>query len=122
MVVVLPWVPVTTIGVRPGSHQVLDGLGLRGVGEAAVEAGLELGVAAGDGVADHDEVRARVEVLGAVGRGDGDPEALELGRHRRVDVLVGAGDPVPEVEQELGERGHRRPGDPDQVDVHGARG
>jgi len=51
-----------------------------------------LGVAAGDGVADHHEVRAPSQIrLGITGH-DLDFSFGQKGRHRRINILVGTGD------------------------------
>jgi hypothetical protein len=75
---------------RPPRAQELLGheRGQAGVALAPVEHRLDLGVAAGKRVADHHEIGVLRHVRFRVRRAHLDPERLELGRHRRVDVLV----------------------------------
>ena len=68
VVVVLPCVPAMTIGARAPEEVVADGFGQRAVANLALEHRLELGVAARDGVADHDEIDVRRDVLGGDSR------------------------------------------------------
>ncbi len=81
-------------GLACGEELVVEDGGHGGEGDAVVEDEFELGVAAGDGVADDDEVGAGGEVGLGVGLEDGDAEGGELVAHGRVGCGVGAGDAV----------------------------
>ena len=92
--------------------------GLAGVALAPVEHRLDLGVAARERVPDHHQVGVARHVRLRVGRAHVDSERLELGGHRRVDVLVRAGDAVAPLAQQACERRHRRSADGAEVDLH----
>jgi hypothetical protein len=48
---------------------------------------------------------------------NGDFQALKKGAHGRVDVLVGAGHPMPLLLQDAGQGGHAGAADAEKVDV-----
>ncbi len=77
-----------------------------------------LGIHPADDVADDHQVGLRdVEVRGRVGGERGDAPRLEHVAHRRVDVLVAAGDLVARGLEHAGEGAHAGAGDSDQVDA-----
>ena len=91
------------LAVRAGDHHrvlaadrvLVERVGEGAVRDAAVDRRARLGVLAAHGVPDHDQVGPpRQHVLGAEAERDRDAPALERRAHRRVDVLVGAGDGV----------------------------
>ena len=94
--------------------------GARGVAQPVVEDVFHARVAAGHRVADHHDVRRGIELRGVVSGRRGDAGLVEHAAHRRVDVLVGAGDPVAELARDQGESGHEGAADAEKVDVHGA--
>ena len=104
------------LAVRAGDDEVvrlaqeigLQRLGQREVKALGLERRLQLRVAALDRVADDEDHVLRGQVLRLVAGLDRDALFLEEGRHRRVDVLVGAGDGVALVAQHRGHRAHRR--------------
>jgi len=89
----------------------------RGEGDAAVEHGLDFGVAAGDGVADDDEMGGGFEVGFGKRLGDGDAERAQEVGHGRVSGLVRAGDAVTAELEQSGEGGHGGAADSDEMDV-----
>ena len=108
-------------------EKLLEQLGQRAVAKPLVEHGLGLGVAARDGIAHDHEVGVVGEVVGVVGRGDGDAPCGEEPGHGRVDVLVGAGDGEASLLHGGRGAGHGGAGDADEVDApygceHGGRG
>ena len=104
---------------RPGPEELLgEERGQAREALAPVEHRLHLGVASRERVADHHEVGVRGHVRLGPRREDRDAQRLELRRHRRVDVLVGARHLVALLAQEPGERRHGRPADGRQVDLH----
>ena len=88
------------------------------VGDVGVEDRFDQRVAARERVADDIEIGRELELLGVVAFDQLDAERLELIAHRRVDVGVAAGHPVPGVAGERGEPAHERAADAEDVQVH----
>jgi hypothetical protein len=104
--------------VLPADEEVVDRLGHGGVRQVELQGRGRLGVRARRDVADDHEVGPkRLQVLLRIALQHGDAEALQVIGHRRIDVLVGAADFVAALLEHAGQRGHRRPGDSDQIDA-----
>ena len=88
-----------------------------GEGNALVEDALDLGIAAGERVADDDEIGRGREIRFGVGLEDGNAERAEQIAHGRIGGLVGAGDAMAPKLQEAGQRGHGRAADAAEMDV-----
>jgi len=86
---------------------IADRLRQRGVADAVVKNGLELRVAARDGIADDDEIESRGDVFGAVSLEHVDSLGREKIAHRRVNMLIGSADLMPAMFQERRQGGHR---------------
>src|SRR5690606_7294804 len=68
--------------------------------------------------ADHHLVAAGADVGRVVALAQGDAQALELGRHRRVDRLVAALDLVAELARQRRHPAHEGAGDAEDVELH----
>ena len=84
-------------------------------GQPAVECGFEFRIPARHRISDHHRPAAVGQIGRRERRPDGDSLPFEKGGHRRVGALVGPGHGVAEPGQEPGERGHRGPRHPEQV-------
>ena len=83
-------------------------------GDGAGAGGLDLGVVALDGGGDDDDVGV-VEVLGAMAALDARADGLEVAGDLAL-ALVGAGDLVAHVDEDLGDAAHPHAADADEVD------
>ena len=92
MVVVLPWVPATTIGGVAGNEKVFENCGIEQYGDLFVEDVFEFGISARDRVADDAKVRRRLQIFCAKTFIPGDAERIQQSRGGRIDVDVRAGD------------------------------
>src|SRR5690606_33157029 len=106
--------------VPPVKHVARQPLRPGAVRQAALEHGLHCRVAARHRVPDHDAVGCGLELVLREALGHVDAQAAELGAHRRVDVLVAAGDPVAGCGREGRDAAHERPADAEYVQVHAA--
>ena len=98
---------------------VVQQLWQRAEWDSLIENMLQFDVAAGHGIADNNQVRARFEILGVERLCDRNVQAAEEVGHRRVRGGVGTRDAESAVFQHAGERGHGRAADADQVNVFG---
>ena len=96
---------------------VVQQLRQRTEGDALVEEVLEFDVAARHGVADDDQIGARVKILRVERLCHGDAQLAEEIRHGRIGGGVGAGDVESALLQHAGQRGHGGAADADQVNV-----
>ena len=103
----------------PRQHHLGEQLGAGGIGYALVQHMLHRRVAPAQGVADHHQVRGRLQLSRVVALDQLDAGGAELLAHRRVDVLVGTGDPVPLGPDQLRQRPHEGAADAENMDVHG---
>ena len=117
-VVVLPWVPATTMELRSARNSSESRAGKETSGNAALLRRQHLDVVAPAHVAHDHALGAPVEVLGAESGHHRDAELLELGRHGGIDVLVGAAHVVPGGAQQAGQGAHAGSGDAYQVQLH----
>ena len=99
-------------------HVVGQPLWAGGVGEAALEDGFHQRVAAGDDVADDEDVGLDADLAGIPAFGQIDAEGAQLVGHRRVDVGVAAGDGVAGCAGDGGEAAHEGAADAEDVKVH----
>ena len=114
------------LAVRSGHHdgmllldeELMNGLGHRGVRQVELQRAGRFSIRRGRHVADHHQIgMERDEVVLRIPLENRDAEAVEVGRHRRIDVLVGAGHFVAALLQHSGERGHGSAADADEVDL-----
>ncbi len=117
VVVVLPWVPATTMALPVPHQEAVQGLGQGEAGEVLGQDRLGLGVVPADDVPHHHQVGDRRQVLRAVAVLNGDSQPLKQGAHGRVDVLVGAGHPMALLLQDAGQGRHAGAADAEEVDV-----
>ncbi|MNE09601.1 hypothetical protein D3C80_1022870 [compost metagenome] len=102
----------------PLQDMVGQPLGTRNVRQALVQHILHRRVAARQGIADHHQVRRRVELGGVITLGQFDALSLQLRAHGRVDVGVGAGDVMAKLLGEDRQRAHERAADTENMNVH----
>ena len=88
-----------------------------GEGNALVEDAFDFRIAAGERIADDDEIGSGIEIRFGVGLEDGNAERAKQIAHGRIGGLVGAGDAMALELKQAGERGHGRAADADEVDV-----
>jgi hypothetical protein len=114
------------LAVRPGDgdavaardRQLVERVRERAVGNAGLDRRLRLGIVGADRVPDHDEVGLGIEdVSGRESLEHVDAPVRERGAHRRVQLLVGAGDVDAARLQEARQRPHARAADGDEVDT-----
>ncbi|MCY1438474.1 hypothetical protein D9M71_546760 [compost metagenome] len=107
-------------GKHPAALQHVVGQPLRAgyVGQALVQYMLHRRVAARQRVADHHQVRRRLQVGGVVALHQLDALGFQLGAHRGIDVGVGAGHPMAELLGQHGQRAHEGAADAENVDMH----
>ena len=118
VVVVLPCVPVTTSVGRPGSSSSSR---TPGNDVRRIPFGLrcqDLDMVAATDVADDDKLWIPGQVGFAKAREEWNSGGPQLGRHRRIDVLVGAADVMSCALQKLGHRTHARAANSDEMDLH----
>ena len=77
--------------VPPAENEMPQRLGHREVEQLAVQNGLHSGIAARHGVPDHDQIR-RWDVIRLEAFCDGDALGFQKSGHRRIDIVVLAGD------------------------------
>ena len=104
--------------VAAGEHLLGQPLRPARVARAGVEDRFHQRVAARDRVADDEEVGRERQLVGVVAFDQLDAEGLELVAHRRVDVGVAAGDPVPGLARQRGQPAHEGAADAEDVQVH----
>ncbi len=104
--------------VAAGEHVVGEPLRAAGVGRVGVEDGLEQRIAAGDRVADDEQVGRELQLRRVVAFDQLDAEGRELIAHRRIDVGVAAGDAVAGFAGERGQPAHEGAADAENVQVH----
>ena len=94
-------------------HHLWQGL----VEQLAGQRGFRLLVAPADRVADDDDIRPGRQILRPVAFGDHNPLAAQEVRHRRIDVVVGAGDGEALALHRNGHRAHGRPADAGEMEM-----
>ena len=88
-----------------------------GEGNALVEDALDFRIAAGERIADDDEIGSGVEIRFGVGLEDGNAERAKQIAHGRIGSFVRTGDAMALELQQAGERGHGRAADADEMNV-----
>ena len=106
MVVVLPCVPATASTHLPGSSVVVQPLRPGGERQAAIEDFLHQRVAAGDHVADDEQIRLELNLAGIEALDEFDALRLQLSAHWRIDVGVAASDLVTRLPGDHGQSAH----------------
>lgn len=88
----------------------------RGVGQPAIQQGLDDGHAAAHYITDHDGPRVGQRV-GVVALVVGNPGLFQLVAHGRVQLLVGTRDRIPLRARQLGQPAHEGPANPEDVEL-----
>src|SRR6202008_43345 len=104
-------------GMPAGKKFLLENFGKRAVREFAVQHLFDLDIAAGNGVANHDQVGRGREVAGIKGAGELKAEGFKERRSRKINTSVRTRDVVAVLREHAGERSHRRAADANHVDV-----
>ncbi|MNT27143.1 hypothetical protein D3C72_1627600 [compost metagenome] len=86
--------------------------------QALVEHILDCRVTARQRVADHHQVRCRVQLSGVIPLGQLDTLGFKLGAHGWIDIGVGAGDPMPEFFGQHCQRAHESAANTKNMNVH----
>ncbi|MNZ65660.1 hypothetical protein D3C78_838580 [compost metagenome] len=104
----------------PATLQHMIGQPLRAgdVGQAFVQHVLHSRVAPGHGVADHYQIRGRIELRRIVALGQFNALGLQLSAHRRIDVGIGAGHVMAQLFGQNRHRAHESPADTQNMNVH----
>ena len=103
--------------VPAAEEPLLQDFGQRRVVELPIQDGFHLRVAALHGVADHDEIGVRRDILRAITFEKRDAFAFEEGGHRRVNVLVRAGDGEAAFAQSRRDRSHGGAADAEEMEM-----
>ncbi len=106
-------------GRGPGQDVLGQGPDHRRVRKARIDGGPRFGVVAATHVADHHQVRRRLEVVRRKALDQPHPPPLQRRSHRRVEGHVRPRHLVPGRLEQPRERPHARAGDGDEVDMHG---
>ena len=114
---VLPCVPAMHDRARAPEKVVANGLRKRAVTDLPLQHRFELGVAARDGVADHDQIDVPRDVIGRISAERPDSLLDEEIAHRRIHVLIRPLNDVSATLEQGGERGHGRATHADQMDA-----
>ncbi|MNP30973.1 hypothetical protein D3C76_1240740 [compost metagenome] len=99
-------------------HMVGQPLRPRHIRQALVQHVFHCRVAPRQGVADHHQVRCRVQLGGVIALGQFDALGLKLSAHRWVDVGIGAGDPMAQLLGQDGQRTHESAANTENMNVH----
>jgi len=94
-----------------------EDFGKGAIRQLAIENFLHLDIAAGNGVADNNEIRRRSQMRGIEHAGIRDAQGFKERRSGRIDAGVGTGDAIATLAQHSRKRSHRRAADADHVDV-----
>ena len=111
-------------GERPAAREHVPRQPLRPgrVRNATLQQRFDQRVAAAHDVADDDDVRPQLQLLRLVALDQLDAERGELVGHRRIDVLVRAGDAMAGRARQRRDAAHERAADPENVNVHNCGG
>ena len=101
-------------------HVLQQPLGAGDVGQIAVQHIFNTGVAAAHGVADHHQIRRRIELGGVIAFGQFDALLLELGTHGGIDIGIRTGHPVTKLFCQHRQTTHKGAADPENVNMHTA--
>jgi len=96
-----------------------QGVGKRHVGDAAVEDLLDLDIAAGNDIADHNQIRRRIQMSRIKSGKNLNLLLREEIAHRRIDAAVRTADLVPLVFQQRGQGGHGCAANGEKIDPLG---
>ncbi|MNJ17836.1 hypothetical protein D3C77_121230 [compost metagenome] len=114
------------MGARHGQHPAIlqhvlqQPLGAGDVGQIAIQHILHARVATAHGVADHHQIRRRIELGRVIALGQLDTLLLELGAHGGIDVGIRAGDSIAQLFCQHRQTTHEGAADPENVNVHTA--
>ncbi|MNO97135.1 hypothetical protein D3C76_888320 [compost metagenome] len=114
------------MGARNGQHPAIlqhmlqQPLGAGDVGQIAIQHILHARVATAHGVADHHQVRRRIELGRVITLGQLYALLLELGAHGGIDVGIRAGDSIAQLFCQHRQTTHEGAADPENVNVHTA--
>ncbi len=107
-------------GEHPAVLENLPGKPLRSrsVGNTTLQHRLHDGLAPGHDIAYDHDIRHRVELAGFEPFSHGNPQRLELRAHGRIDIAVGACDPVAGGARDRRDSAHESAADTENVNVH----
>lgn len=114
--------------MRPGNRQhppVLQHMagqpfGPGQIGQVAIEHRFEQGITATDHIANHDAIRHVIEMRRIKALANLDPKRRQLVAHRRIHMLIRAGDPVAGCLCQGRNAPHERAANPQYVQMHRA--
>src|SRR6202008_63681 len=104
-------------GMLAGKKFLLENFGKRAVREFAVQHFFDFDIAAGNGVANNDQVGRGREVPAIEGAAEWNAEGSKERRGRRITASVRTRDVVAALREHAGERRHRRAADANHGDV-----
>ncbi len=107
-------------GQYPAALQYMVGQPLRAadIGQAFVQHVFHRRVATRQRVADHHQIRRRIELARLIALRQLDALGFQLGTHGRIDIGIGAGDAMPQLLGENGQRTHEGAADAENVNMH----
>ena len=114
------------MGARDGQYPAIlqhvfqQPLGARDIGQVAIQHILHTRVATAHGIADHHQIRRRIELGRIIALGQLDALLLELGAHGGIDVGIGAGDSITQLFCQHRQTTHKGAADPENVNMHTA--
>ena len=115
VVVVLPWVPVTTTGIFSRRKKAFTSFRERNKGKSEIQHILNFRVAARERVSHHDQVGFGLQVFGIIALRYLDLLLHKEITHRGINPLVGTGDFIAALFQHGCERSHPGPAYSDQM-------
>ena len=114
------------MGARHGQHPAIlqhmlqQPLRTGDIGQIAIQHILHTGIATAHGVADHHQIRSRIELGGIITLGQLYALLLELGTHGGIDVGIRAGHPIAKLFCQHRQTTHEGAADPENVNMHTA--
>ncbi len=95
-------------------------LGTRDIRKVAIEHILHAGIAPAHGIADHHQIRRRIELGRVITLGQFYALLFELGTHGGIDVGIRAGHPITQLLGQHRHPPHEGATDPEDVNMHTA--
>ena len=103
----------------PGQDHILQQLGTGGIGQAPIQHGFHGRIAPTQGIADHHQIRRRLQLRRVVPLGQCNARRFQLVTHGRIDVLVTTGNTMALSLGQLRQRAHEGATDTEDMDMHG---
>ena len=105
-------------GPAIGEQVAREPLGPRGVRDAAVEQRFDERIAATHDVADDDDIRIQLQLLGVVAFDEIDAHRSKLLRHGRINALIRPRDAMAQLTRQRGDASHECAADAEDMKVH----